>query len=109
CSQSRCATRLRYAPTSRIVRAYTCRMLDRLFRAAAWLVLPLALLLFAQWPLRDLVQAYSREANDLAQVVFALYMAVAVSAATRANVHLSAGHHAPRVTTRRAWALFACV
>src|SRR5438309_389467 len=84
-------------------------MFDALFRATAWLVLPLAVLLFAQWPLRELVQAYSREANDLAQIVFAFYMAVAVSAATRANIHLSAGHQVPRVTRARAWALFACV
>ena len=57
------------------------RALDRCVaaavRGAGWLMLPLALLLFAQWPLRELVQAGSREANDLAQVVFALYMAVA--------------------------------
>ena len=43
-------------------------------------VLPLALLLFAQWPLRDLVGAWSREANDVAQWIFALYVAFAVRA-----------------------------
>jgi TRAP-type C4-dicarboxylate transport system permease small subunit len=59
-------------------------------RGAGWLVLPLALLLFAQWPLREWVQSGSREANDLAQVIFALYVAVAVTAATRANAHLAA-------------------
>ncbi len=86
----------------------------RLFAIAALLVLPLALLLFAQWPLRELVQAYSREANDLAQVIFALYMAVAVTAASRAGTHLAAGHGAPpgdaaRGSRRwRAWALLAC-
>ena len=31
------------------------------------LVLPVSLLLFLQWPLRDLVQAYSIESNDLAE------------------------------------------
>jgi hypothetical protein len=41
-------------------------MLRRLFLAAACLVLPLAALLFAQWPLRDLVPAGSLQANDLA-------------------------------------------
>jgi TRAP-type C4-dicarboxylate transport system permease small subunit len=69
------------------------RALDRCVaaavRGAGWLVLPLALLLFAQWPLRELVQAGSREANDLAQIVFALYVAVAVTAATRADAHLA--------------------
>ena len=63
-----------------------------LSRAVGWLVLPLALLLWAQWPLRDLLQAYSREANDLAQIVFAVYVAVAVTVATQAGSHLcSAG------------------
>ncbi|MBG9387094.1 C4-dicarboxylate ABC transporter substrate-binding protein [Caenimonas aquaedulcis] len=83
-----------------------------LFRAAAWLVLPLAALLFAQWPLRDLVQAYSRQANDFAQVLFAVYMAFAVSAAGRDGVHLAAAHapaEQPTAPSRwRAWALFAC-
>jgi TRAP-type mannitol/chloroaromatic compound transport system permease small subunit len=58
--------------------------------AASVLVLPLSLLLFLQWPLREWVQAYSREANDLAQVLFALYVALAVTAATRRHAHLAA-------------------
>ncbi len=70
------------------------------------LVLPLALLLFLQWPLRDLLHAGSREANDLAQVLFALYVAVAVSAATRARAHLAADlfsvHFSPAARARLA-------
>src|SRR5690349_12077704 len=54
------------------------------------LALPVVLLLFLQWPLRDLVQAYSREANDLGQWLFALYVAMAFTAATRAHTHLAA-------------------
>ena len=83
--------------------------MTRLLRLSAWLVLPLALLLFAQWPLRDLVQAGSRQANDAAQVLFALQMALAVSAATRAGVHLSAAHHATPHGGWRRWVVFACV
>ncbi|RQP26092.1 hypothetical protein DZC73_03350 [Albitalea terrae] len=64
--------------------------LDRITAAAAWLVLPLALLLFAQWPLRDLLHAGSRQANDIAQWVFALYVALALRHATRADAHLKA-------------------
>jgi TRAP-type C4-dicarboxylate transport system permease small subunit len=83
-----------------------------LFLAASALVLPLALLLFAQWPLRELVQAYSTQANDAAQILFALYMAVAVTAATREGLHLSAGHapdeHARPAGRWRAWALLIC-
>ena len=42
------------------------RGLSRVTSAAAVLVVPLALLLCAQWPLREGLHAYSREANDLA-------------------------------------------
>jgi len=57
--------------------------------AARWLALPLVLLLFLQWPLRDLVKGWSREANDLGQCVFALYVAVSLTAATRSGAHLA--------------------
>src|SRR5258707_10475611 len=55
-----------------------------------WLAVPVVVLLFLQWPLRDLVRAYSREANDLGQWVFALYVAISFTAATRARTHLAA-------------------
>ena len=61
-----------------------------------WLALPLALLLFLQWPLRDLVQQGSREANDAAQCLFALFIAVAVTAATRSGTHLASDAFARR-------------
>lgn len=54
------------------------------------LVLPVSVLLFLQWPLREMVQAYSREANDLAQWLFALYVSVAITYATRVRSHLAA-------------------
>ena len=57
-------------------------------RAGAWLVLPIALLLFLQWPLREVVGSYSREANDIGQWLFALYVAIALTAATRRHAHL---------------------
>lgn len=77
---------------------------------ASVLVLPLALLLFLQWPLREWVQAYSRQANDLAQIVFALYVAVAISAASLARTHLAAGAAGGGRPPRwHAWALLACV
>lgn len=58
-------------------------------RGSRWLVLPVSLLLFLQWPLREVVQAYSREANDLAQVLFALYVGIAITYATRRDAHLA--------------------
>lgn len=76
------------------------RALGLVVRGASWLVLPLSLLLFLQWPLRDLVQAGSREANDLAQILFALYVAVALTAATRARAHLAADLAARRYSPR---------
>jgi TRAP-type mannitol/chloroaromatic compound transport system permease small subunit len=72
----------------------------RIVAAASWLVLPLSLLLFLQWPLREFVRAYSREANDLGQVLFALYVAVAVTAATRRGTHLAMDMAAHRYTGR---------
>ncbi|HKE41960.1 MAG TPA: TRAP transporter small permease subunit [Casimicrobiaceae bacterium] len=63
---------------------------DLILSGAKWLALPIVGALFLQWPLRDLVGAYSREANDLGQWIFALYVAVAITAATRSGTHLSA-------------------
>jgi TRAP-type mannitol/chloroaromatic compound transport system permease small subunit len=57
--------------------------------AGRWLVLPVALILFVQWPLRDFVRAFSREANDLGQWIFALYVSLAVTFATRERTHLA--------------------
>ena len=66
------------------------RAICRVVAATSFLVLPVSLLLFLQWPLREWLQAYSREANDLAQVVFAVYVSVAITAATRRHAHLAA-------------------
>jgi hypothetical protein len=53
-----------------------------------------ALLLFAQWPLRDLVGAGSLLANDAAQCLFAIYVALAVAHASRCGSHIAAHPHA---------------
>jgi TRAP-type mannitol/chloroaromatic compound transport system permease small subunit len=87
------------------------------------LAIPVVLLLFLQWPLRDVVHAWSREANDLGQWLFALYVAMAVTAATRAHTHLAtdvvARTYPPRVRAGLAragaligvlpWALFVLI
>ena len=54
------------------------------------LALPVVCLLFLQWPLRAVFGLYSREANDLGQWLFALYVAASIAAATRARTHLAA-------------------
>lgn len=64
------------------------RGMARLLAAASWLVLPVSLLLFLQWPLRDVLHRWSMQANDLAQWLFALYVALAVTQATRRRAHL---------------------
>ena len=66
------------------------RCVERAIALAAPLVIPLSFLLFVQWPLRELVRAGSREANDAAQVLFAAYVAAALTAATRDRSHLAA-------------------
>ena len=75
--------------------------LDGTLGVLKWLVLPVSALLFLQWPLREYVQQFSREANDLGQILFALYVAASVSAATRAGSHLTASNaahgYSPRV------------
>ena len=76
------------------------RLIDRIIAFAQWLALPLILLLFLQWPLRDLVRCCSREANDLGQIIFALLVAVSVTAATRAGAHLAADTLAQRYSAR---------
>ncbi len=58
--------------------------------ASAPLALAVTALLFVQWPLRDVVGAYATEANDLAQWLFALYVAVAVVHAQQRGAHLVA-------------------
>ena len=78
-------------------------------RAASWLVIPLAVLLFAQWPLRDGLHAGSLLANDMGQIVFALFMSCAVTAASRRGTHLCAGLRTPWPPKVRSWAVLACV
>lgn len=84
------------------------------FLVVSLLALPLSFLLFAQWPLRELVQAGSRLANDLGQIIFAIYVSVAITAASRSGSHLASarqGHAAGKqpVAHWRAWALLLCL
>jgi TRAP-type mannitol/chloroaromatic compound transport system permease small subunit len=90
------------------------RALGRLIEAGRWLVLPVALILFLQWPLRDFVRAYSREANDLGQWIFALYVSLAMTFATRERTHLAVDAIAHGYSARlrgliARWGGFLCV
>jgi TRAP-type mannitol/chloroaromatic compound transport system permease small subunit len=84
---------------SRIVSALD-DLIGRIIALGRVLAIPVVLLLFLQWPLRDLVRAYSREANDLGQWLFALYVAMAITAATRARTHLATDVIARRYSAR---------
>jgi TRAP-type mannitol/chloroaromatic compound transport system permease small subunit len=80
------------------------RLIGIFITVAQWLALPLIALLFLQWPLRDLVRCCSREANDVGQLIFALYVAFSISAATRTGTHLAADtlaqHYSARTRNR---------
>jgi TRAP-type mannitol/chloroaromatic compound transport system permease small subunit len=77
------------------------RAVAALIALGRWLVLPVSLLLFLQWPLREAIHAYSVEANDLAQWLFALYVSLAVTFATREGTHLAADSFARRYGPQR--------
>jgi TRAP-type mannitol/chloroaromatic compound transport system permease small subunit len=76
------------------------RFMGAIMTGGLVLVLPVSLLLFLQWPLREVVHGFSREANDMAQVFFALYVSVAITYATRARAHLGADTFARRYSQR---------
>src|SRR5882757_5242687 len=81
----------------------TDRALGAIVGVGRFLVLPVSLLLLLQWPLREWLHAYSVEANDLAQWLFALYVSLALTEATRRRSHLAADSFAQRYapSTRR--------
>ncbi len=77
------------------------------------LVIPLSLMLFIQWPLRDWIHAYSTTVNDLGQILFAVYASVAITAASVSNSHLAIAKqedHAVEGKLRwRSWSLLLCL
>jgi TRAP-type mannitol/chloroaromatic compound transport system permease small subunit len=76
------------------------RAIGAVVAGGRWLVLPIAVILFVQWPLRDLVRAYSRDSNDLGQWRFALSVSFAMTFATRERTHLAADALARRYSVR---------
>lgn len=78
--------------------------LDRLCAWGGWLALPVSWLLLAQWPLRSVAGGRPQLANDVAQALFALYVAIALRHATRCRAHLAAdvvARHFQPATRRR--------
>ncbi len=76
------------------------RVLGAIMATLTVLVMPVSALLFLQWPLREWLQAWSREANDLAQCLFALYVSAAISYASLSRTHLAADAFACRYPQR---------
>jgi TRAP-type mannitol/chloroaromatic compound transport system permease small subunit len=98
----------------RALRRFLRGILTTTLAALKWLVLPLGLLLFLQWPLREFVHGYSREANDLGQWIFALYVSLAMTFATRERTHLAVDAIAHGYSARlrdliARWGGFVCV
>ena len=89
------------------------KVLRWLISVTSVLVIGLCGLLFIQWPLRDWLHAYSRQANDIGQILFSLYAAVAVTAASLAGSHLAirqpTANSQQRLPRWRRWALMVCV
>jgi len=81
------------------------RVIGTIVAVGALLAPPLSLLLFLQWPLREIVHAGAREANDLAQILFALYVSIGITAATRQNAHVAVDLIARRYRPRLRGAL----
>ena len=75
--------------------------LDRLCALGAWLALPVSLLLAAQWPLRQFSGGRPQLANDIAQALFALYVALALRHTMHRGGHLRAAGLATRLEPAR--------
>src|SRR4051812_11508618 len=63
------------------------RLVAAILGAGKWLLLPVVGLLLLQWPLRDLFRGLSRDANDLGQWLFALFVAMAFTAGAPRPTH----------------------
>jgi hypothetical protein len=78
------------------------------------LIVPIGVLLLLQWPLRASVDTFSNYTSNITQILFGLYTAFAITAASRANTHLAfvkygKGDKAAAGSQWRVWARLACV
>ena len=76
----------------RLVLAHTAdvlsRMVDHVGRWAAWLCVPLIVLLFLQLPLRNIVHAGNNTDNDFGQVIFAAFFMLGIPFAMSRDAHV---------------------
>jgi TRAP-type mannitol/chloroaromatic compound transport system permease small subunit len=76
-------------------------LVDRVGCWAAWLCLPLIVLLFLQLPLREIVHAGNNTDNDFGQVIFAAFFMLGIPFAMRHDAHVRVDIFYRRLTTRQ--------
>jgi TRAP-type mannitol/chloroaromatic compound transport system permease small subunit len=74
---------------------------DHVGRWAAWLCLPLVVLLFLQLPLREIVHGGNNTDNDFGQVIFAAFIMLGIPFAMHHDAHVRVDIFHQRLTARR--------
>lgn len=74
---------------------------DYVGRWAAWLCLPLIVLLFLQLPLREIVHGGNNTDNDFGQVIFAAFFMLGIPFAMRHDAHVRVDIFYQRLTIRQ--------
>jgi len=77
------------------------KVVDYVGRWAAWLCLPLIVLLFLQLPLREIVHAGNNADNDFGQVIFAAFFMLGIPFAMRHDAHVRVDIFYQRLTVRQ--------
>ena len=77
------------------------RLVDHVGRWAAWLCLPLIVLLFLQLPLRNIVHAGNNTDNDFGQVIFAAFFMLGIPFAMCRDAHVRVDIFYQRLTARQ--------
>ena len=77
------------------------RPADLVGRWAAWLCLPVIVLLFLQLPLREIVHGGNNTDNDFGQVVFAAFVMLGIPFAMRHDAHVRVDFLYQRMTARQ--------
>ena len=77
------------------------KLVDHVGRWAAWLCLPVVVLLFLQLPLREIVHAGNNTDNDFGQMIFASFFMLGIPFAMRHDAHVRVDIFYQRLTARR--------
>ena len=77
------------------------KLVEHVGRWAAWLCLPVIVLLFLQLPLREIVHAGNNTDNDFGQVIFAAFFMLGIPFAMRHDAHVRVDIFYQRLTVRQ--------